>query len=681
MPFGNSAPSIASDAGAISGNSFQWGANNNQKGYSWPARSSTPNGRAITILVRFRPGYTGSPAANQGIFSVSSAAGKGPLIEIIHNTAGNIVVTARNEQAVVCLNAQSFGAWSPTSGTWYDLVFRWDGTTTASAAKFDIDASSLGTATASAAFTSSWTNQYFTDISIGFTNAGNTINAGRIDEVVIWDSSLASLSSVGLVSGSGSLNGASRTSLVDVVSFDGASYTDPGVANVLSTVSYTYAGNSQTGTWVAATAANVKTGVSFGNGSTGTYDGSDRWSDPGVANVRSSTAYKANSTSNNRTGTLAVPSAGDVRSGTAVDAGTGTLTVPTLANTKVGVSGDGGTGTYDGSDRWTDPGQANVRSGTAYKANSTSNNKTGTLDLPSTANVKTGVSFDGAGQTGTYDGSDRWTDPGQANVRSGTAYKANSTTNNKTGTLTVPGASDVRSGTAVDASTGSLSVPAASDVRSGVAVDAGTGTLTVPTTSQVKIGVPFGAASALTGTYDGSDRYDSLDPANVKHGLDYLSAGSTETGTYRGLDIWEAVPENELKYGQTYLQNGSSVTGTYTGDGSTPPVLTFRDRLNAILNFIGAESLTDDEYDALTITIDSDPQDIYEALLAVLNARESVSAMTERLTNYFEAKGYDVSTPSPEPGDPGSSIMIGADLASVDETEESDSNVFLGGGL
>lgn len=81
-------------------------------------------------------------------------------------------------------------------------------------------------------------------------------------------------------------------------------HTDPGVANVLSTVSYNFNGALETGTYVAAANTNVKTGVAFGVADTGTYDGSDRWSDPGIATVLSGQAYKANSTSNNRTGTL-----------------------------------------------------------------------------------------------------------------------------------------------------------------------------------------------------------------------------------------------------------------------------------------------------------------------------------------------------------------------------------------
>lgn len=149
--------------------------------------------------------------------------------------------------------------------------------------------------------------------------------------------------------------------------------------------------DATTGTCVVPTAANTKTGVSVDVSDTGTYDGSDRWTDPGVAHVELATVYKANSTTNNRTGTLTSTS--------------------------------------------TDPGIANVRSGTGYAISGAS--LTGTLDLPTVGNVKTGVTFDGATKTGTYDGSDRWTDPTEALVHLGTTYKANSTSLNKTGTLDI----------------------------------------------------------------------------------------------------------------------------------------------------------------------------------------------------------------------------------------------------
>lgn len=195
-----------------------------------------------------------------------------------------------------------------------------------------------------------------------------------------------------------------------------ADYTDPGIDNVRDGTTYTFQNSTQTGDLVVPLVATVKAGTTYGtsSGLTGTYDGSDRWSDPGVDNVRNGTAYKANSFTNNRTGDLVVPTASQVKSGTTFESSGGT------------------TGTYDGSDRWTDPGQTNVRNATAYKANSLTNNKTGSLVVPSVGNVHVGTTFDN-GSVGTYTGADRWSDPGIANVKSGVSYKADSTSDNKTG--------------------------------------------------------------------------------------------------------------------------------------------------------------------------------------------------------------------------------------------------------
>ena len=72
-------------------------------------------------------------------------------------------------------------------------------------------------------------------------------------------------------------------------------------------------------------------------------------------------------------------------------------TTATAGQLKTGEIVNGVTGTYDGSDRWTDPGDDNVEFGIAYKANSTSNNKTGTFVVPTEAQVEEGVLFGGDG--------------------------------------------------------------------------------------------------------------------------------------------------------------------------------------------------------------------------------------------------------------------------------------------
>jgi hypothetical protein len=175
--------------------------------------------------------------------------------------------------------------------------------------------------------------------------------------------------------------------------------------------------------------------------------------------------------------------------------------------------------------------------------------------------VKTGVTFDGSSQTGSYDGSDRWTDPGDTNVRSGTVYKANSTTNNKTGSSIIPAAGDVRLSTSVDAGTGTLAVPAAGDVRLGVAVDAGTGTMIANLAADVKHGV---SSDGGVGTYRGSDLWDAVAPEQLKIDEVVNQNGSNVTGTYDGSDRWSDVPEDKVQEGYSYQANSATENRTGT---------------------------------------------------------------------------------------------------------------------
>lgn len=83
-----------------------------------------------------------------------------------------------------------------------------------------------------------------------------------------------------------------------------------------------------------------------------------------------------------------------------------------------------------------------------------------------------------------------------------------------------------------------------------------------------------------------------------------------------------------------------------------------RDILNAVLAFIGATSLTDLEYAGLPIENSSDDVANYNALLGVLDSRESVSNLPQRLQFYYEAKG--VAVIAPQTGK--SNILIGFPL-------------------
>lgn len=83
--------------------------------------------------------------------------------------------------------------------------------------------------------------------------------------------------------------------------------------------------------------------------------------------------------------------------------------------------------------------------------------------------------------------------------------------------------------------------------------------------------------------------------------------------------------------------------------------------LDAILEFIGSESLTDEEFDTTDLPEPPAYSTLtYLALKEVLESRESVSTQGERLKFYFKAKGVDVGD---EPATtPKSNIYIGSNL-------------------
>lgn len=167
------------------------------------------------------------------------------------------------------------------------------------------------------------------------------------------------------------------------------------------------------------------------------------------------------------------PGIANVRSGTIYLFGgasrSGSLQVPTAANVRAGVAVDAGTGSLDL------PAVANVRAGTTFDGAT----KTGLLDLPAVANVRLGTAFDQATKTGLA------AIPAAANVRLGTA------TDQVTGLLNIPALADVRAGTTYDnaTKTGLLNLPVQADVRSGVSYDHATKTGTlVPTLNLISAG-------------------------------------------------------------------------------------------------------------------------------------------------------------------------------------------------
>jgi hypothetical protein len=238
--------------GALGGVAIDFNTVASSKAATWNASSNTPNGRAISANHGYVPQYSGAPSSRRAIINLSANSGRLGEIELTHETTtGNINVTAINAAGTVCINAASAGAFSPTSGTRYDISFAWDGTTTANSFKVYVDAALLGSLTPGTAFEAGWTNTYFKEIILGVSRASSAA-LHRTDELVVWDTVIDFTANVALESGNGLLNGASRSSYVSVSAFDGLNSTDPGIANVASGTSYYINGTSYTGTMTAS---------------------------------------------------------------------------------------------------------------------------------------------------------------------------------------------------------------------------------------------------------------------------------------------------------------------------------------------------------------------------------------------------------------------------------------------
>jgi hypothetical protein len=228
-----------------------------------------------------------------------------------------------------------------------------------------------------------------------------------------------------------------------------------------------------------------------------------------------------------------VPSANDVRYGTAVGSTTGLLVVPPAAN---------------------------VLSGTTFDYDATA----GTATVPTAAQVLASVTGYGAG---------------------GTALA---------GTVVQASAGDVRAGTNYGPSngiTGTCAVPTASQVLIGVSVDAATGTVTLPTAGQVESGITFGASLGSTGTYSSGGGYTLAQIAAAvwqdTTAGDFTAAGSpgailaaiggwapvdTVTAVLASNGLDAIVVETGCNARQALSPILSAAAGVLTGAGTATPV-------------------------------------------------------------------------------------------------------------
>jgi len=299
----NGAPAVASDGGAFGGSAINLNlaSGTANRGLIYTGLNNLSNNAAFAILIRYAPNYTGSPAQNRSLWQVTSgltSTGFGTM-RMYHTTAGKLHLwISRCSDGLDCTDAATTASFSPTSGTYYDIMFSWDGTGSANTMKFSVNGAELETRSPASSRARSGQDVKFTP---GLIIGGNYNQAGlngKLSEFIVWDNAEPHTYTA-------------RTDFLSTTAFDGLSNTDPGIANVRLSTGYVIAGTSYTGTAAIPSAANVRSGTAVGS----------------------------------TTGSLVVPAAADVRIGTSVDASTGLLNLPSESNVRSGVSYDNGTKT------------------------------------------------------------------------------------------------------------------------------------------------------------------------------------------------------------------------------------------------------------------------------------------------------------------------------------------------
>lgn len=180
------------------------------RGLRYVAKENFTGTNQYSILIRVIPRYTGSPAANKGIMSVHGMYNQGWVV-LAHNSTGTKYWRHLSRTNTNLVNHNTTATWSPTADTCYDLLYKWDGTTDANKVNHIIDAVTFENRTASGALDEA--AQYFSEFFIGAAPPLSYESGYDVEELVIWDEVIDE-TSVTLESGTGSLNGASRTSFV-----------------------------------------------------------------------------------------------------------------------------------------------------------------------------------------------------------------------------------------------------------------------------------------------------------------------------------------------------------------------------------------------------------------------------------------------------------------------------------
>lgn len=269
-----SAGGIQSVAGAIGGSALDLTDITKDRAIVFPGINNMPTAKTVSIVIGYIPNFTGT-VTGSGLFDTGEGVGGFNGRIRLHRNGDNILISVGTEAGVVTLfgaNIMTGMSAASSAGTRLDLVFTLDFSDGANSFKGYRNGSLITTQTGSSTYATAATrNPMFQPFMM--MGACSDIQVGPdayFDELLIFDHIL--------------------DPSTEVPFFDGTAGRGYYTASALDVGAVPTAGQLKTGEVV--------------QGVTGTYNGSDRWTDPGQSNVLTGITYKANSLSENKTGTL-----------------------------------------------------------------------------------------------------------------------------------------------------------------------------------------------------------------------------------------------------------------------------------------------------------------------------------------------------------------------------------------
>lgn len=213
-------PTVTVDAAAIGGYKFAGGSFYGARGLTYPGFKNAPSGLPMSMLVRLRA-TTLWTTFTQNVMYIGNPMGAGGYFsrEVHSDQSGNIFILSRDDNAGVRVNNVNTTHGLSDNTAYYDIVLTDTGGTDTNGCKLYINGTLKIQTTPTVALSSEYLQNNVTLIGCGVGN-NKTAMEQDINEIVVWDE-VIDPTSVTLTSGSGSLNGSSRTAFVDVAAYDG----------------------------------------------------------------------------------------------------------------------------------------------------------------------------------------------------------------------------------------------------------------------------------------------------------------------------------------------------------------------------------------------------------------------------------------------------------------------------